>query len=344
MTPLPSTPLRLLAHVVGAALGVRGLRTRTLVVTALALWVGLPLLAAVVENVVAGTFEAALCLAAVSAVLVVTSGRLIKGDIEVEAARQAHERAAPARPRRALVMACSRPPATTEQLGLLTRGDASEALRRLSAEKPPWVELLARTIAFHAPECVRVILFVDPTIYTGKDRVALVAAAEAWLRRHPDRALRGGVVTLVDCADMNDAELVRAKALGVLAELGALGVPAFDVAILVSLGTSAVTAARGGARARRAALRASVGGGARRVVRGVGAGAGAHPDRCGVAGVRGGGAGAARGALRGARSSNDAPDVPRRRGFQTVVSVRAWASARCTTCGARVSGAPVVEV
>lgn len=41
---------------------------------------------------------------------------------------------------------------------------------------------------------------------------------------------------------MNDAELVRAKALGVLAELSALGVPGYDVAILVSLGTSAVTA------------------------------------------------------------------------------------------------------
>jgi hypothetical protein len=242
VTGLPSTPLRLLAHVVGAALGVRGLRTRTLVVTALALWVGLPLLAAVVENIVAGTFLAASCLAAVSASLVLASWRLMDGDLEVEAARQAHERAAPARPRRALLMACSRPPATPEQLGILTRGDPSEGLRRLAAEKPPWVELLARTIAFHAPECERVILFVDPAIYTGDHRVALVAAAEAWLRRHPDRTLRGGVVTLVDCADMNDAELVRAKALGVLAELSALGVPGYDVAILVSLGTSAVTA------------------------------------------------------------------------------------------------------
>ena len=237
-----ATPTRVLAHMVRSALGVKALRKRTMILSVLALVVGLPLLGSVVENLVAGTLGAAGKLLAVSVGLVGVAWALLRSDVRREAERQRRLRDQPAQARQALVISCSVPPPSPAQLALLQQGDHQAALRAIGAQGPRWVELLARALEFHAPRVERVILLVDQEQFRGEAGPVLERAVLAWLRGAPGRPPGQAVaVERAILADANDAERVRALALRCLHELRGLDVAMDQVAVCISGGTSAIS-------------------------------------------------------------------------------------------------------
>ena len=238
-------------HFVREVLGVDTISRHTLALGFATALIGFPLVAEVVKLLV----EQGLQQGGVSGPFVplITAAFLAAGILVVWAAaafslqcdRRYGERLAlagtKAKPEhRALLFSCSRD-APVDWVGELTRMPPDARLARSGDGRARWLQLLIRSLTFHAPSLERVLLIVDPSQIDPEARAALLALVEQVLSEQGERheALRDLSYVFLD--DVNNAEGVRSTVAGVLAELCALMPDRDKIGIQITGGTAATS-------------------------------------------------------------------------------------------------------